>query len=74
MYHNAYRREYFKFISKQQKMLTIEIKEVIEEQTRMSKITHEMQDKLNALEERSKNLIISGFSKLKENILLLKVI
>lgn len=58
--------EYFKFIIKQQKMLTDEIKEAIKEQTRLSKIAHEMQDIRDALEERSKNLIILGFAKLKE--------
>ena len=58
--------EYFKFIITQQKMLTDEIKEAIKEQTRLSKIAHEMQDIRDALEERSKNLIILGFAKLKE--------
>lgn len=57
---------YFKFIIKQQKMLTDEIKEAIKEQTRLSKIAHEMQDIRDALEEKSKNLIVLGFSKLKE--------
>ena len=58
--------EYFKFIIKQEKMLTDEIKEAIKEQTRLSKIAHEMQDKRDDLEERSKNLIVLGFTKLKE--------
>lgn len=57
---------YFKFIIKQQKMLTDEIKEAIKEQTRLSKIAHEMQNIRDALEEKSKNLIVLGFSKLKE--------
>ncbi len=57
---------YFKFIIKQQKMLTDEIKEAIKEQTRLSKHAHEMQDLRDALEEKSENLIISGFAKLKE--------
>ena len=50
--------EYFKFIIKQEKMLTDEIKEAIKEQTRLSKIAHETQDKRDDLEERSKNLIV----------------
>lgn len=58
--------EYFKFIIKQEKMLTDEIKEAIKEQTRLSKIAHEMQDKRDDLEERSKNLIVLGFTKLKD--------
>lgn len=41
--------EYFKFIIKQEKMLTDEIKEAIKEQTRLSKIAHEMQDKRDDL-------------------------
>jgi len=57
---------YFKFIMKQQIMLTDEIKEAIKEQTRLSKIAHKMQDIRDALEEKSKNLIMSGFAKLKE--------
>ena len=48
------KKSFFKFIIKQQKMLTDEIKEAIKEQTRLSKIAHEMQDKRDALEERSK--------------------
>lgn len=60
------KKSFFKFIIKQQKMLTDEIKEAIKEQTRLSKIAHEMQDKRDALEERSKNLIVLGFTKLKE--------
>ena len=47
-------------------MLTDEIKEAIKEQTRLSKIAHEMQDKRDDLEERSKNLIVLGFTKLKD--------
>lgn len=58
--------EYFKFIIKQEKMLTDEIKEAIKEQTRLSKIAHEMQDKRDDLEERSKNLVVLGFTKLKD--------
>ena len=57
--------EYFKFIIKQEKMLTDEIKEAIKEQTRLSKIAHEMQDQRDDLEERSKNLMVLGFTKLK---------
>ena len=57
---------YFKFLIKQQKMLTEEIKEAIKEQTRLSKIAHELQDIRDNLDEKSKNLIISGFAKLKE--------
>lgn len=56
----------FKFIIKQQKMLTDEVKEAIKEQTRLSKIAYEMQGIRDALEEKSKNLIVLGFAKLKE--------
>ncbi|MDE6029316.1 MAG: hypothetical protein K2F90_03240 [Clostridiales bacterium] len=58
--------EYFKFIIKQQKMLTDEIKEAIKEQEKLSKLAHEMQDVRDALEEKSRDLIILGFAKLKE--------
>lgn len=58
--------KYFKFLIKQQKMLTEEIKEAIKEQTRLSKIAHELQDIRDNLDEQSKNLIISGTAKLKE--------
>ena len=57
---------YCKFIIKQQKVLTDEIKEAIKDQTRLSEIAHEMQDIRDDLEEKSKNLIVSGFAKLKE--------
>lgn len=57
---------YCKFIIKQQKVLTDEIKEAIKEQTRLSEIAHERQDIRDDLEEKSKNLIVSGFAKLKE--------
>lgn len=57
---------YFKFLVKQQKMLTDDINEAINEQTRLSKIAHAMQDIRDDLEEKSKNLIILGFAKLKE--------
>ena len=43
--------EYFKFIIKQEKMLTDEIKEAIKEQTRLSKIAHEMQDHVMILKK-----------------------
>lgn len=58
--------EYFKFIIKQEKMLTDEIKEAIKEQTRLSKIAHEMQDQRDDLEERSKKFNGFRFYKAKK--------
>ncbi|MBD5086491.1 MAG: hypothetical protein HDT32_03930 [Clostridiales bacterium] len=58
--------KYFNFLIKQQKMLTEEIKKAIKEQIRLSKIAHEKQEIRDELDEKSKNLIILGLSKLKE--------
>ena len=58
--------QYYEFLIKQQKLLTEEIKEAIREQTRLSKIAHEKQAIRDELEERSRDLVISGFKKLKE--------
>lgn len=57
---------YIRFLNKQQKLLTEDIKEAIEAQTRLSKIAHEKQEIRDKLEERSRNLVILGLKKLKE--------
>lgn len=59
-------KQYREFLTKQQKVLTEDIKEAIREQIRLSLIAQEKQSIRDELDEKSRNLIISGFKKLKE--------